>query len=96
MLTAIRLSIGLVLALSTATTAFAQDNKRRDGNYWVAQSQLAKVSYPREHTAAIGVGQWTEQKVSGKQSRTSANAAISTKNASTALRSERTAMPIAQ
>jgi hypothetical protein len=53
-------------------------------------------AYPREHAAANGVGQWTEQKVSGNQSRTSANAAISTKNTSTALRSERTAIPIAQ
>ena len=55
-----------------------------------------ELAYPREHAAAIGVGQWTEQKVSGKQSRTSANAAISAKNATTALRSERTAMLIAQ
>jgi hypothetical protein len=61
-----------------------------------AAHALDESAYPREHTAAIGVGQWTEQKVSGKQSRTSANAAISTKNASTTLRSERTAMPIAQ
>jgi hypothetical protein len=52
--------------------------------------------YPREHKVAIGGGQWTEQKVSGKQSRTSANATISTKTAITALRRERTAMPVAQ
>jgi hypothetical protein len=45
MLTTIRWSIGLVLALSIAATAFTQDNKRRDGNYWMAQSQLSKVSY---------------------------------------------------
>ena len=39
-------------------------------------------SYPREHAAAISDGQWIEQKVSGKQSRTIANATISTKTAS--------------
>jgi hypothetical protein len=44
----------------------------------------------------MGDGQWIEQKVSGKQSRASANVATSTKTALTALRSERTAMPIAQ
>ena len=52
--------------------------------------------YPREHAAAIGGGQCIEQKVSGKQSRASANAAVSTRTASMALRSERTAMRIAQ
>ena len=53
-------------------------------------------SYPREHAAAISDGQWIEQKDSGKQSRTSANATISTKTASMTLRTERTAMLIAQ
>ena len=52
--------------------------------------------YPHEHAAAIGGGQWIEQKVSGKKSRASANATISTKTVSMALRSERTAMRIAQ
>ena len=64
------------------------------------QEQLISVrsgkSYPREHAAAISDGQWIEQKVSGKQSRTSANTIISTKTTSMTLRTERTAMLIAQ
>jgi hypothetical protein len=53
-------------------------------------------SYPREHAAAISDGQWIEQKVSGKKSRTSADATMSTKTASMTLWTERTAMLIAQ